>query len=86
MTNEELSISDATLIAYLRLQGLDKDIAAADRIEQLAATNEHLEAALAAAAAYIDDLEGHEGAEGFSTSTADLCAVYQAALKGANYE
>lgn len=30
-------MTDAELIAYLRLQGLDKDIAAADRIEELEA-------------------------------------------------
>ena len=35
-------LRDEELIAYLRLQGLDKDIAAADRIELLATTNEQL--------------------------------------------
>lgn len=37
--------------------------------------------ALAAAQAYIEDLEAHEGAEGFSTSTAKLGAAYYAALR-----
>ena len=37
--------------------------------------------ALAAAQAYIEDLEAHEGAEGFSTSTAKLGATYYAALR-----
>ena len=31
------TFSDEELIAHLRLQGLDKDVAAADRIEQLSA-------------------------------------------------
>lgn len=40
-------MTDEELIAHLRLQGLDKDIAAADRIEQLVATNEGLKADVA---------------------------------------
>ena len=35
-------MTDEELIAYLRLQGLDKDIAAADRIEQLTAERDRL--------------------------------------------
>jgi len=36
--------------------------------------------ALQAAKVYIDDLEMHEGAEGFSVSTAEAAAVYHKAL------
>ena len=39
-------MTDEELIAYLRLQGLDNDIAAADRIEAQAAEIERLEAKL----------------------------------------
>lgn len=35
MTSSETTFNDEELITYLRFQGLDKDIAAADRIEQL---------------------------------------------------
>ena len=42
MTSSETTFNDEELITYLRFQGLDKDIAAADRIEQLVATNEQL--------------------------------------------
>ena len=36
--------------------------------------------ALQAAKVYIDDLQSHEGAEGFSVSTAEAAAVYHKAL------
>ncbi len=49
---------------------------AADRIEVL-------EAQVAAAAAYIKDLEEHEGAEGFSVSTEVLAAAYRKTQEGA---
>lgn len=42
MTSSETTFNDEELITYLRFQGLDKDIAAADRIKQLVATNEQL--------------------------------------------
>ena len=35
MTSSETTFNDEELITYPRFQGLDKDIAAADRIEQL---------------------------------------------------
>lgn len=88
MTDEELSISDATLIARLRedvfygderLHNLSRHnplhMEAADRIEALVK-------ALSAAKAYIENLEDHEGAEGFSTSTSELGAAYYTTLKG----
>ena len=37
MTSSETALNDEELITYLRFQGLDKDIAAADRIEELSA-------------------------------------------------
>lgn len=40
-----------------------------------------LDDVLAAAQAYIEGLEAHEGAEGFSLSTAELSSAYYAALR-----
>lgn len=53
-------------------------------IETLMARAGRLEAALYVAKAYIKDLEAHEGAEGFSTSTHELHALYCAVLKEVN--
>jgi hypothetical protein len=69
--------NDKDLIEALRLQGWND---AADRIEQLEAKLAKAVEALQAADLYIHDLEMHEGAEGFSISTAEAAAVYHNAL------
>ena len=49
-------MTDEELVIYLRFQGLDKDIAAADRIEQLVATNEQLEKNCEALSQLVDSV------------------------------
>lgn len=64
----------------------ERERIATDARRKSEARAERLEAALEAAKAYIEDLEAHEGAEGFSLSTAILSSAYYAALKGADHE
>ena len=63
MINEELSISDATLIARLRKYKDDLLSITADRIEQLVATNEVLVREMASGSFYkesdIDAMQDH---------------------------
>ena len=57
-------MTDEELIAHLRLQGLDKDIAAADRIEQLVIeANETHEEAMESIAMWGAALKGQRAAE-----------------------
>jgi hypothetical protein len=65
LSGKETTMSDEELIARLRdldtwVETADVPDLAADRIEQLAATNEALVNALAKAVDFIEDLEGHE--------------------------
>lgn len=86
-------LRDEELIAYLRLQGLDKDIAAADRIEllattneQLVATNEALTAKLATCEKYRDAYAemGRIGTQAVRDLEAKLAALLGAAEKVIN--
>jgi hypothetical protein len=91
MSDEELC---KALRSALWGQGHHINIKAADRIEELERERDELFAenaknsakltkavdALQAADLYICDLQAHEGAEGFSVSTAEAAAVYHKAL------
>ena len=80
MTNQEL-------IAHLKLQGLDRDIAAADRIEELEARNKDLALQLLAASGQAADaLDKLTKAKEFLKTMADynkyVIAPFLAELEG----
>ncbi len=95
-------MTDEELIAYLRLQGLDKDIAAADRIEALvkqceglmqAAMNNGQALILAEARAERLEVAMREIAKPYAAdqsrlihSDAQIASIARAALKGADHE
>jgi methanogenic corrinoid protein MtbC1 len=92
MTDKDLTRAEVEALAVHRMllrcmddrdEAVIQSLAAEQRVATLEAENARLQRALQAATAYIEDLEEHEGAEGFSSSTGILGAAYRDAMKPA---
>ena len=77
-------MTDEELIAYLRLQGLDKDIAAADRIEALIAERDDAEAKLAKAVEALEEISEYD--TGATAGLAYTAKHHLAEIKGESHE